>query len=706
MRTDRKIISYVILLFSSLLCQAQQRDSVETLQAASISARRERMRLPQMGMQTLNAAEIARVPAFMGERDLVKVLQMMPGVQAPSEGSTGFSVRGGLIDQNLILLDGAPLYNVGHFLGFFSMFNADMVTGVDLYKSDFPSRYGGRMSSVLDAYTKDVALDSLQGNISIGLISSKAMLEAPLVPGRLGVSVSARRSYLDAAFPLIKQVPKGSVLRFYDVNAKLGWVLSARDRVAVSAFTGADAFGGSLPQYGMRKLRFDYRNSLASLRWDHTFSESLFLHSTVYASEYEFGLVCDYNYAVFDYESGITEYGLKSGMTWLIDGSNRLEAGVQLPYVTINGGECLPQHGNVTIREMHFPRSNALQPNIYLENRTDLTWGSLRYGLRLSGYVSIGETDQYYYDPATHEPAGVVYYRPGEVIQSYWGLEPRVSAAVPLGGGRVLKASYSRTRQFFQQALVSTSGSPLDVWIAASPNVRPQVSDQFCLGIEESWLGGVLQGYAELFYKDNKNTLDFVEGTGVVIQRLDREGQLRFGRSFAYGAELMLRYGFERVNGWIGYTFSKAMYDIPEINGGRPYASPVNHENTVNVLLTYNLSRRISASACWVYCSGAPTTLPVGRFAVGGSYAPLFGARNADRLPDYHRLDLSLTLLSARTLRGKRWGGEWNFSVYNAYSRHNAWTLAYSYSQRSDTPRVTKMYLFPILPSLSYTIHF
>lgn len=681
---------------------------VNRLDAAVIVSESAASRLlrAQTGLEAIDAGIIGKVPAFLGERDIIKVIQMLPGVQAPSEGSSGFSVRGGLIDQNLILFDGAPLYCAGHFLGFISMFNHDILNTTDLYKGDFPAKYGGRISSVLVTTSKDGDMEQFHGHASLGLLSSGIHLEGPLRKEKVSFCLSGRRSFLDAIFPFIKQVPAQSRLRFYDANAKLTWVATSRDRFYLSGFIGGDRFGSSLTQYGLNLMDFRYSNRTASLRWKHDFTPALQTNVTLYYSKYKFDLACDYKYAIFDYGSFVRETGLKADLTWQINADNTLEAGLQLPYFRIDSGDCVPRDGNLTISEIHIAPNFAVQPNLYVENRTRLGRAMLRYGLRISEYTSMGMTDQRYYDPVTHQQTAVRYFGFGEPIQTYWGLEPRLSASVALDGSSSVKASYTRVYQYFQQALVSTSGSPLDVWLPASPTVKPQISDQFSLGYYRNFLDNAVESSAELFYKNNKNTLDFVENTGVILDRPDREAFLRFGKSYAYGAELMVRYHFEKWNGWLGYTYSKAMYEIPEINEGKPYASPVNHDHSVNFLLSYAFSQRLAASAAWVFYSGAPMTFPVSRFALGDSYAPVFTARNEGRLPAYHRLDLSLTLKTRKRVENRRWSGEWNFSLYNAYSRHNVWSVAYSYSRYEDKPRAAKIYLFPILPSVSYNIQF
>ena len=706
----RLIPAFFLILFSELA--SAQSDSLSgaarRLDAAVVvsESKLERLSRAQTGLEAIDAGIIRKVPAFMGERDIIKVIQMLPGVQAPSEGSSGFSVRGGLIDQNLILLDDAPIYCAGHFLGFISMFNDDVLGRTDLYKGDFPAEFGGRISSVLDTYTKDGNMEQFGGNVSLGLVSSKFHLEGPVLKEKLSFSLSARRSFLDLAFPLIKRIPDHSKLRFFDVNAKLTWVVSERDRIYLSGFIGGDRFGSSLVQYGLNLMDFAYSNRTASLRWRHVFSPSLQSNVSLYYSKYKFGLDCDYNYAIFGYDSFVRETGLKASITWQMNENNTLEAGFQVPYFRINSGDCVPKDGNVTMKEVHIAPNYAFQPNLYIENKTRLRWATLRYGLRISEYTSTGSTDQRYYDPVTHEETAIRYFGFGQPIQTYWGVEPRLSVSAPLDAASSIKASYTRVCQYFQQALVSTSGSPLDVWLPASPTIKPQVSDQFTIGYYRLFHQDAIETSCEVFFKNNRNALDFVENTGVILDRPDREAFLRFGRSYAYGAELLVKYDFGKWNGWLGYTYSKAFYDIPEINGGRPYASPVNHEHSVNFLLSCELSPRVSVSAGWVYYSGAPTTYPVSRFAIGDSYAPIFTSRNEGRLPDYHRLDLSLSLKTKKRVENLRWSGAWDFSLYNAYSRHNVWSVAYSYSQFEDKPRAAKIYLFPILPSISYNIQF
>lgn len=678
------------------------------IEAATIFSRskREEIKLPQMGKQVVDGALARKLPALMGEADIIRVIQMMPGVQSSSEGATGFSVRGGGVDQNLILMDGAPLYNAGHFLGFLSMFNGDAIKNVELYKGDFPSRYGGRMASVLDVSTVDGNVNSFGGNASIGLITSKIFVEGPIVKSKAGFMFAARRTYLDVFFPFLsKSLSENTSMYFYDMNAKLHWEMNPSNRLYLSAFSGYDVFGMSLEDFELDEMRFDCRNMTETLRWNHVFSPKLFSNVTLYNTRFDSGVGCDMTDVSFDYKQHIREYGLKMSGSWYLNPSNTVEFGLNLAGYTIRPGETIPKAGSL-VQRVVMPYSYAIQPALFVQNEQKLGPVTLRYGLRFSTFTSLGETVQRYFDPVSHALTDSVHFASGKPIQSYHGLEPRLSLSWAINRDMSVKASYTRTYQYIQQAIVSVSGSGIDTWFTASPNVKPQISDQFSAGVNRLFADEALQLSLEGFYKNNKNTIDFCDNPGIVVDNADREGLLRFGRSYAYGAELMLKYDFTKWNGWVSYTWSKAFYDIPEINGGKPYRSPLNHEHAVNFVLTYEFNRKLSASADWVFYSGAPTTYPVGRFRYKDTYALIYSTRNEDSLPDYHRLDLSLTWRTAGRAQNKRFSGEWNASFYNAYSRHNAWSMAFGYNRAENRTEVRKVYLFTVIPSISYNIQF
>ena len=368
----------------------------QQLAAATVFSRskREEISLPQMGRQVVDGVLAKKLPALMGESDIIRVIQMMPGVQSPSEGSTGFSVRGGGVDQNLILMDGAPLYNSGHFLGFLSMFNGDAVKNADLYKGDFPAKYGGRMSSVLDISTNDGNINRFAGNASIGLITSKIFLEGPIVREKAGFMFAARRTYADAFIPFFaKEVPKNTEMYFYDVNAKLNWMVNDNNRLYLSAFTGKDVFGMGMEEFDMDDMCFDLKNATETFRWNHVFSPKLFANFTVYNSRYGNSIGCVMTDVSFDYNQLIREHGVKSSFTWYAGSSNTLEFGVNLAGYSIQPGETVPYEGSI-VQNVSMPLTHAVQPSVFIQNEQKLGPVTLRYGLRYSTFTTRGETVQ------------------------------------------------------------------------------------------------------------------------------------------------------------------------------------------------------------------------------------------------------------------------------------------------------------------------
>ena len=679
------------------------------LQASKIFSRskQEVIALPQLGKATVDAGLVKRMPVLMGEPDVIRVIQMMPGVQTPSEASTGFSVRGGGIDQNLVLLDGAPLYNTGHFLGFFSMFNGDAVKSADLYKGDFPAQFGGRLASVLDVSTRDGNSKELHGNLSIGLITSKIMLEGPIPHTRLSWMVSARRTYMDLFFPLFKRIPKNTQMYFYDINGKLSWVAGEKDRVYLSVFSGRDVFGMAMPEFDLDEMKMGYRNNLVSLRHHHVFSPKLSTNLILYSTRYDSNFGAEINNAAFDYNIKLFERGGKAYLTWTPGARNKLQFGLQVSHVTLFPGNMTPRESNSIITALRLGETYGLQSAVYVQNEQKIGPVTARYGMRMSNFTTFGQAEQRYYDPMTHELTEKKMFASGRKIKSHWGWEPRISLSVPAGTPDVtIKASYARTYQYIQQVPTSISGNPIDTWFTVSPNVDPQISNQVATGVNALFLSQALELSVEAFARFNQNTMDYKDDPGFIIDSADREGALRFGKSISYGAEVMLKYEFDKWNGWVAYTWSQSWYDIPEINGGKRYRSPLNHEHAVNILFNYDIIPRLTASATWVFYSGAPTTFPVGRYYYEGEYHSIYSTRNEETMPHYHRMDLSLTYRGKKRVEGKRWGGEWNLSLYNVYGRHNAWAIAFSTDTSEQTPETRKVYLFSVVPSVAYSLKF
>lgn len=705
----KNVVKEVEIRNASIKIDFELFEDKEILDAAKVLAtsKKDMLKLPQMGMKTIGVETVRKMPALLGETDVIKVIQMMPGVQSPSEGSTGFSVRGGGTDQNLILMDGAPIYNAGHFLGFFSMFNGDIVKNVKLYKGDFPAKFGEKIASVLEINTSDGNMNRLAGGLTIGLLTSKVNLSGPIVKDKLSFSIAARRSYVDLFFPLLKKyVPKNTQMAFWDVNAKLNWAVNDKNRISLSAFSSMDKFGLNMKDMGVTLMLFDYRNNVQSFRWNHILNPKLTYTMTAYHTHYKAGLNADMEQSPFDWKSTIREPGIRNAFTWHANANNTVEFGFNGAMYILSPSETYPT-GQSIVLETISPASYGISPSIYISNEQKIKNLTLRYGLRYSTYSSIGPTTQFFIDSKTHEKYDEKEYGPFEHIKSYFnGLDPRFSFSWALKEDFSIKGSYARVHQYIQQTAISASPGILDAWFAPTVNVRPLVSNQASLGFNKNFLNDALQLSIETFYKHNEHVVDFKDNPGLVIINKCREGLLREGTSNSYGAELMFEYDFSKINGWVGYTWSKSLYDIPEINEGKPYRSPMNHEHAVNFVFTYVFTKRLDASATWIYYSGAPTTYPVSRYYFGNSYIPIYSDRNEDSMPDYHRLDLSVNLKTKGRAEGKRWTGEWNFSIYNAYNRHNAWTISSGYNRAENQMSSTLVYLFSIVPSVSYNLIF
>jgi len=658
---------------------------------------------PEMGVEKLQASTIKSVPVLLGETDLIKVMQLLPGVQAASEGSTGFSVRGGNPDQNLVLLDGATIYNSGHFMGFFSVFNNDAINDMKLYKGDVPANYGGRLASLLEVNSKDGDKNYYHVNGGVGLISSRLTIDGPIVKNRTSFVASARRTYFDIFMPFAKsEGARKSKIHFYDLNAKLNHTINDNNHIFVSAYMGNDLF-----EYPLASMSFG--NKSVSLRWSHIASDRHYLNVTAHMvnSDYELGMNMDEATNV-SLTSVIKDYGLKAEWNTSIGESNKLTYGMQATNHVFQPGSAQGYGEYAIIDRIDMPKNKALETSLFLTNNQNVGDNlTLRYGLRLSTFHNYGPTDVYTYDE-NYEVADTISYG-HEMFENHYGLEPRVALSYLLGDNSSVKASYSRSYQYIQQASVSTSGTPMDVWYMSSPNVKPQLSDQVSAGYFMNFDDNNIETSVEGFYKDMKHTIDFKDHPHVMFNRF-LEGELRVGSSRAYGVEFMFKADYDKWNGWISYTLSRTDRKIAEINNGKRYLSPYNHTHDVSVVGSYNITKRISASANWVFISGAPTTFPVARYEYGGAIVPQFSSRNEDQLPHYHRLDLSLTIQCKKN-ELRKWKGEWVFSFYNAYSHHNTWAINYKREDAdggtdSYVVKAKSVYLFPIIPSVSYNFKF
>jgi hypothetical protein len=651
----------------------------------------------EMSVERISAATIRQIPVLMGETDVIKAIQLLPGVQATSEGSSGFSVRGGGYDQNLIMLDEATVYSASHLVGFFSVFNNDAVKDVTLYKGDIPASAGGRLSSLMDIRSRDGNSQRFSGTGGIGLISSRLTLEGPVFSDKATFIVSGRRTYADLFLKLADNPDlRNTSLYFYDLNAKVNYRIDGSNRLFISAYLGRDELSAD-------NMGLDFGNLTTTLRWNHIFSPKVFSNFTVIGSDYDYSMGSSSGVSAMQkWKSKIRDYGVKADFSWHPNPQNSIKFGYHATHHTFTPGESIT--ADAIGGQISQPQKFALEHAIYLSNEMKiLDKLTLKYGLRYSLFhnISNGEAIDYLNDYA---PDYSKTFAKGKIYNSQHRLEPRAGATWLFDDVHSVKASYSRTTQYIQLASNSASGSPLDVWFPATQNVKPQLSDQFSLGYFRNFADNKYEFSAEAYYKNLLDVVDFKDHANL-LGNADFERELRFGRGRTYGLELMLKKNSGKLTGWISYTFAKARRQVDEINSGEWYRSPYDKPHNISIVANYELSRKWSFGANWVYASGTPVTYPTGKYWADGSYVPLYSGRNEYRQPAYHRLDVSATVKLSKP--GKWLQSELNFSLYNAYGRKNPWMI--TFRQDDNQPDVTyaeKMYLFTFIPSITWNFKF
>jgi hypothetical protein len=678
---------------------------LEKLSEVQVTSERKDRNVTAMAMsvQTLDMITIKKIPALMGEVDVIKSITLLPGVQSASEGSSGFSVRGGATDHNLILLDGAPIYNASHFLGFFSVFNNDVVKDATLYKGDIPANFGGRLSSVLDVSVKDEMPKRLGFQGGVGLVTSHLMLETPLFDHKTSVMLAGRRTYAGLILPFLGEDLNKSKINFYDVNAKVSQSLGKNDRLFLSFYNGHDQF--SMQQM----IGLGYGNSSATLRWSHIFSDRFTSNLSLIGSRYRYSIDIAYNPYDFAIKAGTDAASLNYdfAMHWNDEHTSKfgLTTGIQsyLQGEINDRGGALSQY--LQIDQSKAVARKALEHAVYFtHDYTPVPRLTFRAGLRLSCFQNIGEEELYVFDTILHSPMDTLYYGKGEVFNTVINPEPRVAAMFQIDEHSSIKASYSRTVQYAQVASSATGGLPFDVWFPTSPNVKPQKCDQFALGYFRNFADDAIETSVEVYYKDMKNVIDFKDNA-ITYGYLLIDGELRVGKGRSYGAEFLVRKNVGKFTGWISYTYSRTFRTIPEISLGREYRSPYDRPHNIVIVGSYDVTPRITLAANWIYNTGQPVTFPYGQYTINGvTYAVYNGRRNESRYPDYHRLDLSFTCKLGK-LDNRRWQHELNVSVYNAYARHNTWAITFDQGPNGNI--VTKnMYLFSAVPSITYNFKY
>lgn len=654
----------------------------------------------EMSNVKLQAKTIKKIPAFMGEVDLVKAIQLLPGVQSTAEGSSGFSVRGGSPDQNLILLDEATIYNASHLMGFFSVFNNDAIKDVKIYKGDIPAAHGGRLSSLLDVRMRDGNSKKIQVTGGIGTISSRLTIEGPIIKDKTTFLVSGRRTYADLFLRLSSNEDiKNNILNFYDLNAKVNHTFNEKNRLYISFYMGQDKFANDFA-----KLYFGNRTT--TLRWNHLFSEKLFFNFSFTNSVYNYNLgTPEGNANAFDWRSRMIDYGGRGDFTYFLNPQNTIKFGLEGTYHIFEPGTAKGLGEEALFTEFVQPKNYALDYAFYISNEQKIGERiQLKYGLRFSIFQNIGPGTIYNFD-ANYDKIDSTVYPNGEIFNTYMGLEPRFGISYLINEKSSVKANYSRTRQYLQLAQNSTAGTPLDIWFPASPNVQPQIADQVALGYFRNFNENAVEASFEIYYKNMQNAIDFKDFAQVLLNE-QLEGELRFGKAWSYGAEFLLRKNSGKLTGWISYTYSKTERKFEDINSGNVYPAPYDKPHDIAIVLSYAVSERLDVSANWVYATGQPATFPTGRAEYGNTIVPIYSDRNAYRLRDYHRLDVSATW-KKKVKEGSKFDWDINLSVYNAYARHNTWSINFVQDQSDpNTTYAEQTYLFGIIPALTFNFKF
>ena len=667
------------------------------------------VRSAQMGQVDLSVSRIKNIPAFMGEVDILKTIQLLPGVRNAGEGNAGFYVRGGGPDQNLILLDEAVVYNTGHLFGFFSIFNSDAIKNVTLVKGGMPAQYGGRLSSVLDVSMKDGNSNRFQAEGGIGLIASRFSVQGPLIKNKASFIVSARRTYADAlAKPFIKRTSNfyGSGYYFYDLNAKINYRFSEKDRLYLSGYFGRDVF-----TFNNSELSFNanipWGNSTATIRWNHVFGPKLFANTSLVYNDYHFSFGAAQNNFNIKLSSGIRDGNAKVDFDYYPTSQHLLKFGAQVTYHKFIPNVTSGRQDSVVFNPVSDGEKFAIENAAYIQDDWDISEKfRINYGLRWSAFTQIGPYTRYTRDDNQNKTDSTVYGNFEKII-NYNGLEPRFTMRFAAGTSTSIKASVTRNLQFIH--LVSNAGTtlPTDLWVPSTFRVKPQLSWQYAAGVFKNFNNNEFETSVELYYKDMQNQIEYREGYTPGLS--DPEEEFVFGKGWSYGAELFVNKARGRFTGWIGYTLSWTWRKFPALNNGLKYPAKYDRRHDLSVVGNFELNNKWKLSGVFVYGTGNATSLPERFYFINGILTQEYSSINKYRLKPYHRIDLS-AIYTPVPKKKRKLEHYWVFSVYNAYSRMNPYFVYFN--QTGDPLNGTlkiearQVSLFPILPSITWNFKF
>lgn len=711
-----KTITQTLVLNSDKVLNFSLEESTEELDEVVITEDIERLniRKPQMSVNSLNISTVKQIPVVLGEADIVKSLLLLPGVSNAGEASSGFNVRGGAVDQNLILLDEATIFNSSHLFGLFSVFNPDAIKDVKLFKGSIPARYGGRVSSVLEIFQKEGNSKEFKVNGGIGAVASRLLLEGPIKKEQSSFLVGGRASYAHLFLPLFDIDNKAY---FYDLNTKLNFKINENNNLYFSGYFGRDLFSIN------EEFENIYGNSVLNFRWNHIFSKKLFSNLSLIYSDYFYGLELDF--VGFLWNSGIRNFNIKYDLKQYVNDKLQVNYGLNNTYYSFNPGKIEPNSDDSGIVEEQLIKKYANEFAAYVDVEHNLTEKlSLEYGLRFSYFIRMGQDELNVYEndqPVEFDPFLLIYQsadpidisRPGRGgnIADYSNLEPRVALAYTLNDNNSFKASYTRLAQYLHLLSNTSSPTPLDVWTPSGPFVKPQILDQFAFGYFRNIKDGDYSFETEVYYKKLQNRIDYIDGANLIANDAIEQVILN-GEGRAYGWEVLLRKNEGDFTGWLSYTLSKSEQRTPPrndqeigINNGEWYNTPWDKTHDLSFYGNYELNERWSFNTNFIWQTGQPTNYPIGQFEFQGIIIPYYGLRNVERLPDYHRLDIAATL-KPKKKSNRKFQGEWVFSIYNVYNRRNAAAINFRRNQDTGQNEAVRTSIFGIVPSVSYNFKF
>lgn len=664
----------------------------------------------EMGRATIDMDKVKSLPAFMGEADPMKTIQLLPGVLAAGEGNSGFYVRGGGPDQNLILLDEAVVYNASHLFGFFSVFNADAVKNIELYKGTMPSNFGGRLASVVDVTMKDGNNQKFEVDGGVGLIASRLTVQGPIKKNKASFLVSGRRTYIDVvARPFIKESSpfKGTGYYFYDLNAKLNYKFSDKDRVYLSGYLGKDKFYFKDSDAGF-EAEIPWGNATATARWNHLYSDKLFSNLSLIYSKYDFSFGAIQDQFEFKLFSGIQDYNAKLDYHWFPANRHKVKFGANYVYHTFIPSNATARSGEVTFNTGDIVKLFGHEGAVYFSDDFDVTEKfRLNVGARYSGFAHMGPFTRYLKDPTTGQNSDTIVYNRGDVVKFYHGIEPRMSMRYAINKTSSVKAAYTHNLQYIHLASLSTVSLPTDVWVPVTDRTKPQIGDQYSVGYFKNFKQDMYEASVEVYYKTMKNQVEYREGAQPDDDVLDNiDNNFVFGKGWSYGAEFFLKKRHGDFNGWIGYTLAWTKRQFDDINLGEVFYAKFDRRNDISVALTYNY-KKWTFGLVFIYATGNAITLPNSWYIIDNTITYEYAARNSIRMIPYHRLDLSATY---HFKKREKFSSELNISIYNVYSRLNPYFLYINTEgdpyNGSLTIKAKQVSLFPILPSVTYNFKF